>query len=254
MLEHTLQQMIKVYPNADDASVYVADRIAQLVKLKQEQGQFAILGLATGSTPKGVYRELVRMHQNEGLSFQNVITFNLDEYYPMHPIDNQSYMAFMKQHLFDHIDIPSHHIHVPDGTLALHEIQNYCDLYERKIADFGGLDMQLLGIGRSGHIGFNEPGSLQTSLTRLVQLAAITREDASADFGGQDKVPTQAITMGIQTIVQAKQILLLALSESKAEIIKKAIKGEMSSAIPATFLQQLTHVEYILDQKSASLL
>lgn len=254
MLEHSLQQAIKVYSNANDASVYVADKIAQLIKAKQEKGDLAILGLATGSTPKGVYRELVRLHQSEGLSFQNVVTFNLDEYYPMHPVEEQSYVTFMKQNLFNHIDIPVNHIHIPDGTLALNAIQAYCDLYEKKIADFGGLDMQLLGIGRSGHIGFNEPGSLQGSLTRLVQLDAITREDAADDFGGMEKVPTQAITMGIQTIVQAKQIFLLALSERKAEIIQKALKGEISSAIPATFLQQLEQVEYILDHKAAALL
>lgn len=254
MLEHSLQQVIKVYANADEASAYVADKIAQIIKAKQEKGKLAVLGLATGSTPKGVYRELVRLHQSEGLSFQNVVTFNLDEYYPMHPVEEQSYVTFMKQNLFNHIDIPAHQIHIPDGTLELSAIQAYCDLYEKKIVDFGGLDVQLLGIGRSGHIGFNEPGSLQDSLTRLVQLDAITREDAIDDFGGADKVPTQAITMGIQTIVQAKQIFLLALSERKAEIIQKALKGEISTAVPATFLQQLEHVEYILDQKAAALL
>lgn len=254
MLENSLQQAIKVYPSADAASLYVADKIAQIIKRKQEVGDLAILGLATGSTPKGVYKELVRLHQNEGLSFQNVVTFNLDEYYPMHPVEEQSYVTFMKQNLFNHLDIPAHHIHIPDGTLSLEGIQAYCELYEKKIQDFGGLDMQLLGIGRSGHIGFNEPGSLKDSLTRLVQLNDITRTDASDDFGGLDNVPTQAITMGIQTIMQAKQIFLLALSERKAEIIEKALKGEISAAVPATFLQQLEQVEYILDQKAAALL
>lgn len=254
MLEHSLQRAIKVYANADDASSYVADKIAQLIKTKQEKGDLAILGLATGSTPKGVYKELVRLHQNEGLSFQNVITFNLDEYYPMHPVEEQSYVVFMKQNLFNHIDIPANQIHIPDGTLSVEGIKIYCELYEKKIIDLGGLDVQLLGIGRSGHIGFNEPGSLQDSITRLVRLDDITREDASDDFGGKDKVPTQAITMGIQTIVQAKKIFLVALSERKAEIIQKAIYGEISAAIPATFLQQLEHVEYILDEKAASLL
>ncbi|MGG5600695.1 glucosamine-6-phosphate deaminase [Myroides sp. DF42-4-2] len=254
VLENSLQQAIKVYPSADAASLYVADKIAQIIKRKQEVGDLAILGLATGSTPKGVYKELVRLHQNEGLSFQNVVTFNLDEYYPMHPVEEQSYVTFMKQNLFNHLDIPAHQIHIPDGTLSLEGIQAYCELYEKKIQDFGGLDMQLLGIGRSGHIGFNEPGSLKDSLTRLVQLNDITRTDASDDFGGLDNVPTQAITMGIQTIMQAKQIFLLALSERKAEIIEKALKGEISAAVPATFLQQLEQVEYILDQKAAALL
>lgn len=254
MLEHSLQRAIKVYANADDASSYVADKIAQIIKTKQEKGDLAILGLATGSTPKGVYKELVRLHQNEGLSFKNVVTFNLDEYYPMHPVEEQSYVVFMKQNLFNHIDIPANQIHIPDGTLSVEAIKVYCELYEKKIVDLGGLDVQLLGIGRSGHIGFNEPGSLQDSITRLVSLDDITREDASDDFGGRDKVPTQAITMGIQTIVQAKKIFLVALSERKAEIIQKAIQGEISEAVPATFLQQLEHVEYILDEKAASLL
>ncbi|WP_199268599.1 glucosamine-6-phosphate deaminase [Myroides fluvii] len=254
VLEHSLQQAIKIYSNADDASVYVANKIAQIIKTKQEKGNLAVLGLATGSTPKGVYKELVRLHQSEGLSFQNVVTFNLDEYYPMHPVEDQSYVSFMKHNLFNHIDVPKNQIHIPDGTLELNAIQAYCDLYEKKIADFGGLDMQLLGIGRSGHIGFNEPGSLQGSMTRLVQLDDITRKDAADDFGGAEHVPTQAITMGIQTIVQAKQIFLLALSERKAEIIKKALKGEISPEVPATFLQQLEHVEYVLDQKAAALL
>ncbi|WP_413512973.1 glucosamine-6-phosphate deaminase [Myroides odoratus] len=254
MLEHSLQRAIKVYANADDASSYVADKIAQIIKTKQEKGDLAILGLATGSTPKGVYKELVRLHQNEGLSFKNVVTFNLDEYYPMHPVEEQSYVVFMKQNLFNHIDIPTNQIHIPDGTLSVEAIKVYCELYEKKIVDLGGLDVQLLGIGRSGHIGFNEPGSLQDSITRLVSLDDITREDASDDFGGRDKVPTQAITMGIQTIVQAKKIFLVALSERKAEIIQKAIQGEISAAVPATFLQQLEHVEYVLDEKAASLL
>lgn len=254
VLEHSLQQTIKVYKHADEASLYVADKIAQLIRKKQDLGELAVLGLATGSTPKGVYRELVRLHQNDGLSFQNVVTFNLDEYYPMHPVEDQSYVAFMKHNLFNHIDIPVHQIHIPDGTLSLEGIQAYCDLYEQKIVDFGGLDVQLLGIGRSGHIGFNEPGSLQNSITRLVSLDDITRADASDDFGGKDNVPTQAITMGIQTIIQAKQIFLLALSQRKAEIIKKALKGEISASVPASFLQQLEHVEYILDQEAAAFL
>jgi len=252
--EAFLDESIKIYPDADQASFYVANKIATIIKTKQSEGNLAVLGLATGSTPKGVYRELVRLHQHEGLSFQNVVTFNLDEYYPMHPVEEQSYVTFMKHNLFNHIDIPAHQIHIPDGTLSLDAIQAYCALYEQKILDFGGLDVQLLGIGRSGHIGFNEPGSVANSITRLVTLNDITRADASDDFGGPDKVPTQAITMGIQTIVQAKQIFLLALSERKAEIIQQAIKGEISPTVPATFLQQLKQVEYVLDQKAAALL
>lgn len=245
---------IKVYTDKDIASAYVADRIAKIIKGKQSVGERAVIGLATGSTPKGVYKELVRLHKDEGLSFRNVSTFNLDEYYPILPIDDQSYVSFMKNNLFNHIDIDSDYVHIPDGTLSIEGIQAYCDLYEQKIVDFGGLDIQLLGIGRTGHIGFNEPGAVSDSRTRLVTLNDITREDAKDDFGGKEKVPTQAITMGVQTITQAKEVILMALSSRKAEIIKKALEGEVSADIPATFLQRLSNVEYILDSEAASLL
>ncbi|MDM1391406.1 glucosamine-6-phosphate deaminase [Myroides marinus] len=245
---------IKVYTDKDVASAYVAERIAKIIKGKQSVGERAVIGLATGSTPKGVYKELVRLHKDEGLSFRNVSTFNLDEYYPILPIDDQSYVSFMKNNLFNHIDIDSDYVHIPDGTLSIEGIQAYCDLYEQKIVDFGGLDIQLLGIGRTGHIGFNEPGAVSDSRTRLVTLNDITREDAKDDFGGKEKVPTQAITMGVQTITQAKEVILMALSSRKAEIIKKALEGEVSADIPATFLQRLSNVEYILDSEAASLL
>ncbi|MDM1503168.1 glucosamine-6-phosphate deaminase [Myroides marinus] len=245
---------IKVYTDKDIASAYVAERIAKIIKGKQSTGERAVIGLATGSTPKGVYKELVRLHKDEGLSFRNVSTFNLDEYYPILPIDDQSYVSFMKNNLFNHIDIDSDYVHIPDGTLSIEGIQAYCDLYEQKIVDFGGLDIQLLGIGRTGHIGFNEPGAVSDSRTRLVTLNDITREDAKDDFGGKEKVPTQAITMGVQTITQAKEVILMALSSRKAEIIKKALEGEVSADIPATFLQRLSNVEYILDSEAASLL
>lgn len=245
---------IKVYTDKDIASAYVAERIAKIIKGKQSVGERAVIGLATGSTPKGVYKELVRLHKDEGLSFRNVSTFNLDEYYPILPIDDQSYVSFMKNNLFNHIDIDSDYVHIPDGTLSIEGIQAYCDLYEQKIVDFGGLDIQLLGIGRTGHIGFNEPGAVSDSRTRLVTLNDITREDAKDDFGGKEKVPTQAITMGVQTITQAKEVILMALSSRKAEIIKKALEGEVSADIPATFLQRLSNVEYILDSEAASLL
>ncbi|MFD0699988.1 glucosamine-6-phosphate deaminase [Myroides pelagicus] len=247
-------ESIKVYADKDSASKYVADRIANLIATKQVKGERAILGLATGSTPKGVYKELVRLHKDEGLSFANVVTFNLDEYYPMHPIEDQSYVSFMKANLFDHIDVVKSNIHIPDGTLSLEAIEAFCQSYEQKIKDFGGLDLQLLGIGRSGHIGFNEPGSDHRSMTRLVSLDEITRLDAVDDFKGYDKVPTQAITMGIKTIIEAKQVILMALTQRKAQIMHRAIYGEVSKEVPATFLQKLTHVEYILDNQAAELL
>ncbi|WP_161888920.1 glucosamine-6-phosphate deaminase [Pontibacter russatus] len=245
---------VTVYPDEHIASVRVAQRIADLIRSKQRQGEQAVLGLATGATPVEVYAELVRMHREEGLSFQNVITFNLDEYYPMSPTAAQSYVTFMNENLFDHIDIPRENIHIPDGTLAKEEIAAYCLAYERKIEEANGLDLQILGIGRTGHIGFNEPGSAPNSGTRLVTLDDLTRRDASRDFGGKENVPTKAITMGIGTIFKAREIILMAWSQKKAPIIKKAVEGEISSDVPATYLQLSDKVEFVLDMDAASAL
>lgn len=192
------------------------------------------------------------MHKEEGLSFSNVVTFNLDEYFPMKPDAAQSYVTFMNQQLFDHIDIEKENIHIPDGTLAESEVASFCLEYERKITAYGGLDFQLLGIGRTGHIGFNEPGSAPNSGTRLVTLDDLTRRDASRDFGGKENVPTKAITMGVGTIFKAREIILMAWNQKKASIIKKAVEGEISSDVPATFLQLSDHVEFILDKEAAS--
>ncbi|TJZ59855.1 glucosamine-6-phosphate deaminase [Sphingobacterium olei] len=245
---------VKVYPDQDAASLDVARRIASIIKEKQEKGETAVLGLATGATPIKVYKELIRLHKEEGLSFKNVVTFNLDEYYPMQPTADQSYVQFMDKQLFDHIDIPKENINIPDGTLTLEEVPAFCEGYEQKISSFGGLDIQILGIGRTGHIGFNEPGSAPNSGTRLVTLDDLTRRDASRDFGGKENVPTKAITMGVGTIFKAKEIILMAWNEKKAEIVKKAIEGDISSDIPATYLQLSDHVEFVLDQDAASLL
>ena len=245
---------VTVYPSQDEASVKVAERIAAIIKDKHAKGEKAVLGLATGATPVKVYKELVRMHKEEGLSFQNVVTFNLDEYYPMLPTAEQSYVAFMNKHLFNHVDIPKENINIPDGTLAEDKVQAFCEGYEQKISSLGGLDIQLLGIGRTGHIGFNEPGSAPNSGTRLVTLDDLTRRDASRDFGGKENVPTKAITMGVGTIFKAKEIVLMAWNEKKAEIVKKAVEGEISSDIPATYLQMSDHVEFVLDQDAASAL
>jgi glucosamine-6-phosphate deaminase len=170
--------------------------IADLIKAKQQNKENCVLGLATGSSPIMVYEELVRMHREEGLSFSNVITFNLDEYYPMRVDNNKSYYYFMHQHFFDHIDIKAENINIPDGTVSIEEIKQYCIDYEIKIKNSGGLDFQLLGIGRTGHVGFNEPGSHINSGTRIITLDHITRVDASSDFNGTANVPKIAITMG----------------------------------------------------------
>jgi glucosamine-6-phosphate deaminase len=243
---------VTVFPDAGTASRAVAGRIANLIREKQKNGTMAVLGLATGATPVGVYAELVRLHRQEGLSFRNVTTFNLDEYYPMQPTAPQSYVIFMKQHLFDHIDIDKKNIHIPDGTLPLEEVAAYCLDYERRIEALGGLDFQLLGIGRTGHIGFNEPGSAPNSGTRLVTLDDLTRRDASRDFGGKENVPTKAITMGVGTIFKAREIVLMAWNGRKAAIIKKAVEGEISGEVPATYLQLSDKVEFILDQDAAA--
>jgi len=245
---------VSVYSDPTAASLAVAKRIADLIRGKQEQGEQAILGLATGATPVKVYAELVRLHREEGLSFKNVITFNLDEYYPMQPDSEQSYVTFMNRNLFDHVDIERENVHIPDGTLSMEEIHDFCLAYEQKITALGGLDLQILGIGRTGHIGFNEPGSAPNSGTRLVTLDDLTRRDASRDFGGKENVPTKAITMGIGTIFKAREIILMAWNQKKAEIVKKAVEGELSSEVPATYLQLSDNVEFVIDVDAASLL
>lgn len=254
LLEETRYEKlpVTVYATPAEASVAVAARIAKLIRGKQAKGENAVLGLATGVTPIAVYAELVRLHEEDGLSFKNVITFNLDEYYPMQPEAAQSYVRFMNEQMFDHIDINRDNIHIPDGTLPQDEIVNFCLEYERQIEELGGLDLQILGIGRTGHIGFNEPGSAPNSGTRLVTLDDMTRADAARDFGGKQNVPTKAITMGIGTIFKAREIILMAWSSKKAPIVKKAVEGEISSEVPATYLQLSDNVEFILDEPAAS--
>lgn len=254
LLEETRYEKlpVTVYADSGSASRAVAKRIADLIRRKQSKGETTVLGLATGATPVKVYAELIRLHKEEGLSFANVVTFNLDEYYPMQPDAAQSYVHFMKEQLFNHIDIDMNNVHIPDGTLALEDIPAFCLAYEQKISAFGGLDLQILGIGRTGHIGFNEPGSAPNSGTRLVTLDDLTRRDAAHDFGGKENVPTKAITMGIGTIFKAREIILMAWNRKKAGIIKKAVEGEISSDVPATYLQLSDHVEFVLDEEAAS--
>ncbi|RYD85457.1 MAG: glucosamine-6-phosphate deaminase, partial [Sphingobacteriales bacterium] len=194
LLEETRYEKVpvKIFGNDVEASAAVAQSIARVIKSKHEKGETAVLGLATGVTPIKVYKELIRLHKEEGLSFKNVVTFNLDEYYPIQPDAEQSYVRFMKENLFDHIDIDLANVNIPDGTLKEEQIADFCLAYEQKINSYGGIDLQVLGIGRTGHIGFNEPGSAPNSGTRLVTLNDLTRSDASKDFGGKDNVPTKA--------------------------------------------------------------
>jgi glucosamine-6-phosphate deaminase len=244
----------QIFADSEKASKAVALEIAALIRQKAKENKPAVLGLATGSSPKKVYQELIRMHKEEGLSFKNVVTFNLDEYHPMEPDSVQSYVRFMKEQLFDQIDIPVTNYHLPDGTLPIEKIPEFCKDYEDKIEKLGGLDFHLLGIGRNGHIGFNEPGSLINSKTRLMTLDINTKIDAAVDFGGLAKVPKKAITLGIDKIMQAKRIVLLAWGEHKAESVARAVEGQVTSDIPASYLQQHTNATFILDETAAALL
>jgi glucosamine-6-phosphate deaminase len=243
-----------IYPDATHASKVVAREISSLIDARNQTGQNTVLGLATGSTPLQVYAELVRIHKDEGLSFERVITFNLDEYYPMQPEELQSYVLFMNENLFDHIDIKKENVHIPDGTLPKEKVYEYCQDYEQKIEEAGGLDVQILGIGRTGHIGFNEPGSLEKTRTRLVTLDEMTRSDAAAAFYGEEHVPRQAITMGVGTIMKAHKVYMMAWGEAKAAVIREAVEGKVTDQIPATFLQNHENTKVILDEAAASML
>jgi glucosamine-6-phosphate deaminase len=242
----------RIFDTSGDASIAVAREIADLIRQKAKKKENCVLGLATGSTPTSVYGELVRLHQEEGLSFQNVVTFNLDEYYPMQSDALQSYVRFMQEYLFDLVDILPENVHIPDGTIPKDQVAAYCAGYEAKIKALGGLDLQILGIGRTGHIGFNEPGSGQNSRTRLITLDHITITDAASDFFGEENVPRKAITMGVGTIMTARRIILMAWGESKAAIIREAVEGAISDHVPATYLQQHPAATVILDTAAAA--
>ncbi len=232
----------------------IARRIAALIRERSAAGERTVLGLATGSTPIGVYRELVRLHREEGLSFRDVVTFNLDEYYPMAPESPHSYHRFMWEHLFSLVDIPREQVHLLRGDVPRPTVGEECLRYERAIRAAGGIDLQLLGIGRTGHIGFNEPGSGLESRTRLITLDLVTRQDAAADFFGEENVPREALTMGVGTILEAKEILLLATGEHKAAIVSRAVEGEVDHEVAATFLQRHPDATFYLDQAAAAAL
>lgn len=241
-----------IFDSPTEGSNAIAHAIAALIRKKQEKNKTCVLGLATGSSPLSVYRELVRLHKEEGLSFKNVITFNLDEYYPIAKEDIQSYHYFMHSNLFDYIDIPKENINIPNGEVPQEEVRASSIAYDKKIKEVGGIDLQILGIGRTGHIGFNEPGSHLNSQTRTITLDHLTRSDASASFQGLENVPRKAITMGIQTILNAKRIMLMAWGTNKAEIIQKAVEGEISPIIPTTYLQYHENTTIVLDTEAAS--
>jgi glucosamine-6-phosphate deaminase len=242
----------KIYASATDASTAVAHEMAALIRERAAEGKWAVLGLATGSTPKRVYSELIRMHREEGLSFRNVVTFNLDEYFGLPAHNLLSYHHFMRENLFAQVDIDQSNCFIPDGTTPQDGVSRHCEEYEQKIEAYGGIDFQLLGIGRNGHIGFNEPGSHVASRTRLITLDHITRSDAAPEFGGMVRVPRKAITKGVGTILKAKRVVLLAWGERKSGILKQAIEGPVTEFVPASYLQGHHNVAFVLDEAAAA--
>lgn len=243
---------VKIFPGSADGSRYVAGIVASVIREKQAKKEKCVLGLATGSTPKSLYAELVRMHREEKLSFKNVITFNLDEYYPIDNDALQSYNRFMRNNLFDHIDIHPKNIHIPNGEIPKDAIKEHCRQYEQMIKDAGGIDLQILGIGNNGHIGFNEPGSGIYSKTRLITLDNSTRIANAYEFANISEVPRLAITMGISTILQSKKIILMAWGGSKAPVIKKAVEEDDTEHVPASLLQNHDDVTFVVDETAAS--
>ncbi len=238
----------------DEISRRIARRIADVIIEKRKSGSHAVLGLATGSTPIGIYRELARLHREEGLDFSDVVTFNLDEYYPMRPDSIHSYNRYMWDNLFDEINVKPENVHVPRGDVPREQIATETEAYERAIREAGGIDIQILGIGKTGHIGFNEPGSGIESRTRLIALDTVTRRDAASDFFGEDNVPTEAITMGVASIMEAREIALIATGEHKSEIIKRAVEGEPDPDVAATYLQMHPNAVFYVDPAAAAYL
>jgi glucosamine-6-phosphate deaminase len=241
-----------VFATSAQASRHVALMIEGIVRQNNSASRPTVLGLATGSTPLGLYRELIRLHKEAGLDFSRVITLNLDEYFPMQPDDPHSYYRWMHETFFDHVNILPQNIHIPDGLIRPQDAEDYCARYEQQIIRAGGIDLQILGIGRTGHIGFNEPGSTRQSRTRMVTLDPVTRRDAASGFFGEENVPHQALTMGVGTILEARKIVIMAFGEHKAPIVQRAVEGEITDAIAASFLQRHADTTFILDQAAAS--
>ncbi|MEZ6107540.1 MAG: glucosamine-6-phosphate deaminase [Pirellulaceae bacterium] len=242
----------KIFDNVRTLARYVAGIVAGVIRERNALGQTAVLGLPTGSTPVSIYRELIRMHQEEGLDFSRVETFNLDEYYGVASDQLQSYHRWMYDNFFNHINLPAENIHIPDGMVPLDRVETYCREYEESIRRAGGIDVLLLGIGSNGHIGFNEPFSVRNSRTRLCTLDPISRRAMASDFFGEENVPTQAITMGLGTLLEARKVLLIALGEHKAKIIREMAEEGISDRVPASYLQEHPDASVLVDAASAS--
>lgn len=238
--------LVIVKENYDEMSKEAAGLVADRIRRKPN----LVLGLATGSTPVGLYKELIRMHKNEGLDFSKVVTFNLDEYIGLPPTHDQSYRYFMDTNLFNHINIQKSNIHLPDGMAK--DIDGFCDWYEEQIKKYGGLDLQILGIGANGHIAFNEPGSSLGSRTRIKTLTEQTIKDNARFFEKLDDVPKFAITMGVGTIMDAKELILLANKANKADAVKAAVEGPITAMCPASIIQMHRKAFIIVDKDAAS--
>lgn len=250
-LRHTKVPTL-MFETARDVDRHVALVVEGLIRENNSAGVRTVLGLPTGSTPVGVYRELIRLHREEDLDFSQVVTFNLDEYWPMDPNSIHSYNRWMRETFFNHVNIPEENIHIPNGTVSRADVDAFCDEYERAIEKAGGIQLQLLGIGRSGHVGFNEPGSSRNSLTRMVTLDPVTRQDAAGDFFGENNVPLRAITMGVGSILAARKIIIMALGEHKAPVVRRAVEGEVTETVAASFLQSHPNAIFALDRAAAA--
>jgi len=242
---------VSVFENQETASLYVAQRIANRVLMNNSINEKTVLGLATGSTPIPMYEKLIELHRM-GVSFKNTITYNLDEYYPIKHSSDQSYHSFMKEHFFDHVDIQLDNTFIPNGEIEETEVSTFCKDYEWSIRKNGGIDIQILGLGLNGHIGFNEPGSDKDSVTRKVELSDITRSAATKHFGDKKLVPKSAITMGIETILEAQEIIVMAWGKGKSKIVKECIEGAISKEVPGSLLQKHNNVKVVLDPEAAS--
>jgi glucosamine-6-phosphate deaminase len=251
MLESFEKVPVQIYKNSTEGSNAVAAQIAALIKDKQAKKLPCVLGMATGTTPILLYKELVRLHKEEGLSFKNVVTINLDEYYPIEKSAYQSYWSFMHRHLFDLVDIDPKNIHLPNGEWTKENLKESCIAYEQTIEKTGGIDLQILGIGKNGHIGFNEPGSSFHSKTRVIHLDQQTRMANTYEFHDLNKVPKLAITVGISSIMKAKKIVLLAWGD-KASIVAKSIEGDVTEQIPASVLQNHDDCTFVIDELASS--
>lgn len=244
----------KIFKTPEEACRRLAGEVAALIRERESAGQTTVIGLATGSTPVPFYRQLIRLHRDEGLSFASVVTFNLDEYFGLNPDHPESYFRFMQDQLFSHIDIPADQIHIPSGEVNREDVFASCRDYEKAIRAAGGIDLQILGIGRTGHIGFNEPGSSRESRTRMITLDPVTRQDAAADFLGIDKVPRFALTMGVGTILEARRVVLMAWGDNKAPVVAAAVEHEVTESISASFLQEHQDAGFYLDRSASSAL